>query len=142
MPHATLGRSLALRGTYGADRSAIAPSTLYFALLNGSPAASGIEPNSTGGYARVAKANDVTLWGTITAAATQIGNTGSAGDITWPTSTGLWSITAPLKWWAIYDNAAGGNLVAYGEMTTPIQITGAGDTARIPAGALTLIQEA
>lgn len=142
MPHGPLGRSLALRGTYGADKSGVAPATLYFALLDGSPVAGGVEPSSTGGYARVAKVNDATLWGTIASTATQISNTGSAGDITWPTSTGLWSITAPLTWWAIYDNSAGGNLVAYGEMTTAIQITGSGDTARIPVGALTLIQEA
>ena len=138
MPHGPLGRSLALRGTYGADKSSVAPVTLYFTLLDGSPIAGGVEPTSTGGYARVAKTNDATLWGTIGSGATSIT---TADDITWPTSTGLWSITGPLTWWAIYDNASGGNLVAYGQMTTAITITGAGDTARIPAGALTLIQE-
>lgn len=138
MPHGPLGRSLALRGTYGADKASIAPATLYFALLDGPADSSGTEPDSTGSYARVAKTNDATLWGTITSAATSIT---TVDDITWPTSTGLWSITADLTHWAAYDNSTGGNLISHGELTTPIQITGSGDTARIPAGALTLFQE-
>lgn len=139
MPHGPLGRSLALRGTYGADKSSVAPATLYFALLDGPADSGGTEPDSTGDYARVAKTNDATLWGTISSAATSIA---TVGDITWPVSTGLWSITDELTHWACYDNSAGGNLISHGALTTTIQITGAGDTARIPAGALTLIQEA
>lgn len=133
------GRSLALRSMWGADRSAIAPTNLYVALYSGDPQGAGVEPTATGGYARPAALNDSTLWGTISPGATSIT---TIADITWPTSSGVWSITTPLTHWAILDNTAGGTIICSGQLTTPITITGAGDTARIPAGSLTIMQEA
>lgn len=140
MPYGLRGRANALRGQFGADRAAVAPAVLHFALLDGDPTGGGVEPTAAGAYGRAAAANDATLWGTIAAGADSITNAGA--EIVWPTSTGLWSVTGQLTWWAVYDNAAGGNLIAYGPLSTPITITGAGDTARIPVGALTLQQEA
>lgn len=142
MPMTTRGRAIALRSQFGADKATVAPATLYFTLFKGDPAGTGTEPNSTGGYARVAKTNDATLWGTIGATDTQVSNVGASGIIAWPTSSGVWSITDPLTHWAVFDNTSGGNMLFYGALSTPITITGAGDTARLPAGALTIIQGA
>lgn len=142
MPWTTRGRALALRSVFGADKSSIAPATLYLALFKGDPAGSGTEPTSTGSYARVAKTNDATLWGTIGATDTAISNVGTSGAITWPAASAVWSITDPLTHWAIFDNSSGGNMLASGTLSTPITITGAGDQARIPAGAFTITQEA
>lgn len=136
------GRAIALRGQFGADKASVAAATLYFALYRGNPGGTGVEPTSTGGYARVAMTNDATLWGSIGVTDTQISNVGTSGEIAWPTATGVWSITDPLTHWAIFDNSSGGNLLYYGTLTTTITITGSGDTARLPVGALTVIQEA
>lgn len=131
-------RNISLRSHFGADHHpALALGTLYFALYNGDPLVDGVEPTSAGGYARVAKANDAVLWGTISATATETSN---ADDITWPAATGLWS-EAIVTHWAILDNAAGGEPVYSGQLTSPIALTGVGDIARIPAGGLDVTQQ-
>ena len=140
MPMTTAARAIALASQFGDDASTVAPSTLYFALFDADPGGAGVEPDSTGAYARVAMANDSTTWGAIGSSDTQISNVG--GAIVWPTSSGVWSILTELTHWGIFDNSVGGNLLYSGELLTGITITGAGDTARIPAGALTIIQEA
>lgn len=135
----TAGRSVSLRSRYGAGKSGVALVTLYIALFDGDPGGIGVEPTSTGSYARVAKTNDATLWGTIAAGDVSAVNVGVSGAIEFPTATALYS-TNTLTHFGIYDNAAGGALHTYGELTTPIVITGAGDTPRIPQGALSITQ--
>jgi hypothetical protein len=135
-------RNRTLRSHFGADRhSTLSAGTLYFALFRGDPFGAGAEPTSTGGYARVAKTNDETLWGTIGAGDTQVVNNGASGTIAWPMATGLYSITLGLDYWAVFDNSSGGTLLYGGPLTTAITVTGAGDVPRIPAGALTVSQQ-
>ena len=140
MPYADDATRLrAIKGNFGSAKVAGAPSTLYVALLRHAtdPATIlGTEPDSTGDYARVAVSNVDAEWtfGTVDAANTN--------EIRWPTSTGLYSITDPLNQWGIFDNAAGSVCLAFGELTTPITVTGAGDTPVIPALDLVLTQAA
>jgi hypothetical protein len=134
-------RNRTLRSHFGADRhSTLSEPTLYFALFRGDPFGAGTEPTATGGYARVAKTNDATLWGTIGATDLQVVNNGASGAVTWPVATGLYSITLGLDYWAVFDNSTGGTLLYGGPLTAAITVTGAGDVPRIPAGALTVSQ--
>lgn len=136
-----IARNLTLRSHFGADRHpTLSLPNLWFGLFKGSPAAGGVEPDGTGGYTRISKANDATLWGTIAAAATSVSNGGSAGAITWPATTGLYSITSPLDWWGAFDLSAGGVLWYWGQLQGVIQVTAAGDVPRIPQGSLNLAQ--
>lgn len=138
-----LARNLTLRSHFGADRhSTLSLPQLWFALLRGDPSATGAEPTGTGGYTRVAKTNDATLWGTIAAADLLVTNKGTAGSIQWPVTTGLYSITQALNYWAAYDLSAGGVLWYWGQLTTPIVVTQAGDQPRIPASTLICNQPA
>jgi hypothetical protein len=124
-------RRLTLRAHLGANKHADALGTFYVALFRGDPFGSGVEPTSAGGYARKAMTNDVTLWGTI--AAGQVSVT-SQTDVVFAAATGLYSITNALDYWAVYDNASGGNLWYAGSLNPTITITGAGDQPRIPLG--------
>ena len=136
----TPARRLSLRAHLGPDKHADALPTLYFALLTGDPFGAGTEPTSTGGYARVAITHDATMWGTIAAGQTSVA---SLLAITWPLATGLYSTgSTPLTYWAVYDNASGGNLWYGGPLTAGITVTGANDQPRIPIGALTFSQAA
>lgn len=130
-------RNAGLRSHFGADRSSLSLATLYFALFQGDPFGSGVEPTSQGGYARAAKANDATLWGTIAGTATSVT---TVAEIAWPAATGLWSITAPLTHWGVFSLSAGGVLWYGGLLSPSITVTGAGDQPRLPIGALTVSQ--
>lgn len=132
-------RLRALKGNFGSAKVAGAPNNIYVALLRQATAGQegtslGVEPTSAGGYARVAIANvDASYtFGTVT-----LKNT---AEIRWPAATALYSITAALNQWAIFDNSAGGEVIAFGQLTTPITVTGAGDVPVIAALGLTLTQ--
>lgn len=142
MPGQTVtSRNHTLRSHFGDDRHpTLSIGTLWFALLRGSPVAGGTEPDGTGGYTRISKVNDATLWGTISSSAVAIANTGASGAIVWPSTTGLYSVTEPLTWWGAYTLSAGGVLRYFGQLQQTIMVTGAGQVPRIPAGALTLDQ--
>lgn len=134
----TSEKSATLRGHFGASRHAtLSLPTLYVALFNGDPLAAGVEPTTAGGYARVAKANDATLWGTIAAGAVSCSNSGASGAITWPALTALWSV-AQVTHWAIFDNSAGGVMWYSGQLSAPIVPTGVGDVPRVPAGSFNI----
>ena len=134
----TLPRSLTLRSHFGADRHpSLSLQPMYFALLRGNPVAGGAEPDGTGAYTRVPRDNDAALWGTYSAGDTILVNKGSNGAIVWPSSSGAYSITDNLDYWAIYDLSAGGTLWYYGQLQTPIKVTVAGGVPRIPANSLT-----
>lgn len=131
-------RSLTLRSHFGADRHpSLSLQPMYFALMRGNPVAGGAEPDGTGAYTRVPRDNDALLWGTYGVGDTILTNKGTNGSIVWPSTTGLYSITLDLNYWAIYDLSAGGVLWYYGELQTPIKVTGAGGVPRIPANSLT-----
>jgi hypothetical protein len=132
-------RLQALKGSFGTDATTIgAPATVYFALLREATnpdTVLGAEPDSTGNYARVAMANTDANWtfGTVS-----VDNT---NEIRWPQATGVYSITAELNQWAIYDNSAGGTLIAFGELTTGITVTGSGDEPVLPVGNLDITMD-
>lgn len=136
----TTDRLRAMKGVFGtlASVSNGAAGTHYFALLRSATPATvlGSEPDSTGNYARVAVAN---VDASYTYAAPSLENT---AEIRWPMASGLYSITLALNQWAIYDNASGGTLIAFGELSTTITVTGAGDQPVIAAGALDLTMAA
>jgi hypothetical protein len=87
------------------------PATYYFALFTSAPNAAGGGTEVSGGsYARVAVTNNTT---NFPATSAQNKNNGTA--ITWPTSTAAWGTIVA---WGVYDASSGGNLWAYGAVTS------------------------
>ena len=132
-------RLRAFKGNFGSSKIAGAPATLYVALLRHptDPAnVLGTEPDATGNYARVAVSN-------VDAELTYSANGGdNTHEVRYPAATGLYNITTALNQWALYDNNSGGNLIAFGQLTSTITVTGAGDQPVIPAHALVLTERA
>jgi hypothetical protein len=97
-----------------------APSTLYVALFTSDPGETGSGTEVSGGsYARQ------------TAAFTVVNNQASnTAAVEFPTATGSWGT---ITYAAVYDALSGGNLLAYGALTTSKTIA-SGDVLRIPAG--------
>lgn len=128
-------RLRAFKGNFGSLKVTGAPTTLYVALLRHATTPAtvlGTEPDSTGAYARVAFTNDDSEW-TYTADGGY-----NTNERRWPLTSGIYSITDPLNQWAFYDNSSGGNLIAFGALTTTITVTGANDQPLIPAVGLPL----
>lgn len=97
-----------------------APSTLYVALFTSDPGETGSGAEVSGGsYARQTIAFTVT--------GNQASNTAA---VEFPTATGSWGT---ITYAAVYDALSGGNLLAYGALTTSKTIA-SGDVLRIPAG--------
>jgi hypothetical protein len=96
------------------------------------------EPTSTGSYARVAMVNNPTNFSAST------GNTPAtkvnAAAVTFPASTAAWSTGATVvNLWFIADisTLAGGNVIAYGYLTTAQAVNASGITPSFAASALT-----
>lgn len=97
-----------------------APATLYVGLFTSNPGETGSGTEVSGGsYARQ------TIAFTVTGA--QASNTAA---VEFPTATASWGT---ITYAAIYDALSGGNLLAYGALTTSKTIDN-GDVFRIPAG--------
>lgn len=97
-----------------------APSTLYVALFTSDPGETGSGTEVSGGsYARQTA--------TFTVTDNQASNTAA---VEFPTATGSWGT---ITYAAVYDASSGGNLLAYGALTTSKTIA-SGDVLRIPAG--------
>jgi hypothetical protein len=97
-----------------------APATLYVGLFTSSPGETGSGTEVSGGsYARQTIAFTVT--------GSQASNTAA---VEFPTATASWGT---ITFAAIYDASSGGNLLAYGALTTSKTIDN-GDVFRIPAG--------
>ena len=97
-----------------------APATLYVGLFTSSPGETGSGSEVSGGsYARQTIAFTVT--------GNQASNTAA---VEFPTATASWGT---ITYAAIYDAVSGGNLLAYGALTTSKTIDN-GDVFRIPAG--------
>ena len=97
-----------------------APATLYVGLFTSSPGETGSGSEVSGGsYARQTIAFTVT--------GNQASNTAA---VEFPTATASWGT---ITFAAIYDALSGGNLLAYGALTTSKTIDN-GDVFRIPAG--------
>lgn len=96
------------------------------------------EPSATGGYARVAVVNNPTNFPASTGSAPATKNNG--GTIAFPASTAAWSTGATvLNIWFIADvsTLAGGNIIAYGYLTTAQAVNASGITPSFAASALT-----
>jgi hypothetical protein len=112
------------------------PTTLYVGLSTTTPSANGtgVTEPSGGGYARVAVTNNTTNWAPAgtqpSTGQQQINNTA----ITFPSATASWGTVTYV---VIYDAPTGGNLLAFGALTTS-QTINSGDTASFAAGALTI----
>lgn len=103
------------------------PATVYAALYTASPidVGGGIEV-SGGGYERVAITNNSTNW------PPSVGGTKTNGtDIVFPVATASWGTIEAV---GLLDAPTGGNLLYWATLDTP-KAVGAGDTARISAGA-------
>jgi hypothetical protein len=97
-----------------------APTTLYVGLFTSSPGETGSGTEVSGGsYARQTIAFTVT--------GSQASNTAA---VEFPTATASWGT---ITFAAIYDALSGGNLLAYGALTTSKTID-SGDVFRIPTG--------
>lgn len=97
--------------------------TPFLALFSTNPNSDGSGTEITGGsYAR----QSVTF-GTIASGSMSNTNTIEFEDM--PATTAAY--------WAIFDAVSGGNLLAYGEMDSPV-VSQAGDTATIQSGDITL----
>lgn len=106
--------------------------TRYIALFTVSPSDSGGGTEVTGGsYAR--KSTVAADWN---AASTTTGTTSNATAITFAQATANWGTVSH---WAIMDAVTGGNLLRWGELTTP-KVVNSGSTARFPIGSLSLTE--
>lgn len=107
-----------LRGTAAPS----APATVYFALSTTDPGedGSGITEPVGNGYARAA--------GTLAAATDLAGgvSTQPSAEVSFPSPTASWGTITDV---ALYDASSGGNLLAYGTLTSP-QAVGAGNSPR------------
>jgi len=110
-----------------------APDPMYVALFleSAKPTDAGGGTEASGGaYARVSVAR-ATGW-------TSAGNaTENAADITFPEATASWG---ELGAFALMDASTGGNMLYWGDLTTPKTIN-SGDTAKIPAGDLDITED-
>jgi len=101
------------------------PSTLYMALYTVTPSDAGGGTEVSGGsYARQ----------TVTLSAASAGATSNSADITFPQATADWGTIVAV---GIMDAASGGNLLAWGALTTSKTVNN-GDQFKILAGNLTL----
>jgi hypothetical protein len=117
------------------------PSTVYVGLFTTAPtdAGGGVEV-SGGSYARVAVACTLANWAGTQGAGSTTASTGSSGTtsnnvaITFPAPTANWgTVTA----FGLFDAATGGNLLIYGNLTTPKTINNGDAAPSFAPGALT-----
>jgi hypothetical protein len=108
------------------------PATLYFALYTATPSDAGGGTQVSGtGYARVAVTNNATNFPGCHATT---GVTLNGTAVTFPTAGGSWGTVTH---WGIFDAESGGNLLAWGALTTPRAIV-TGDTPRFNVGAFSI----
>lgn len=96
------------------------PATFYVGLSTTAPTNTGtnVTEPSTGGYARVSVTNNASNWPAASSRAKSNGN-----SVIFPTATNSWGT---ITHFVIYDAATAGVMVAWGELTLPIEVvTGA-----------------
>lgn len=135
-----LFRAQALGITGASAGAGTGPSTIYVALYTANPTDSTAGTEVSGGsYARVAVTSSLANWagtqgaGTTTVSSGTSGTTSNNVAITFPKATAPWgTITGA----GLLDAATGGNLLAFGALTTSKDVT-TDDTPSYPAGTLT-----
>lgn len=118
-----------------------APATLHMALSTGLRSDSGAPTEPAGnGYARVPVTAALTSFSGTQGSSSNTASTGTDGtvenliEIAWPASTGAWGNIQSV--WFM-DASSGGNAWICIDLTTPINVSGAGFTVRFTAGQLT-----
>jgi hypothetical protein len=117
------------------------PSTVYVGLFTAAPTDAGGGTEVSGGsYARVGVACTLANWAGTQGAGSTTASTGSSGTtsnnvaITFPAPTANWgTVTA----FGLFDAPTGGNLLIYGNLTTPKTINNGDGAPSFAAGALT-----
>tara|TARA_R110000851_G_scaffold12997_3_gene44681 strand:- start:3109 stop:3510 length:402 start_codon:yes stop_codon:yes gene_type:complete len=90
----------------------------------------GVTEPGAGAYARVTtSASD---WNAASA-----GSIANANDLTFPTASADWVSGSNLTYVVVYDALTSGNMIYYGQLNTAKAVLN-GDTAKIPAGSLTI----
>jgi hypothetical protein len=93
---------------------------------------SNTEVPSTNGYARVDSKGS---WAAPTG--TSPCQTSNSAALTFPTATGAWASSAPIKSFLAFDASTGGNFLFGGDLTDITKtVTTAGDTISFPIGSL------
>ncbi len=112
------------------NKAAYTAPTIYVALSTADPTdtGSGLAEPSGNGYAR--KQTAASDWNAATGTNPTV--TDNATALAFSEATGSWGT---ISHFALMDAPTGGNLLAYGSLTTPKAIT-AGDTAQFAAGDL------
>ena len=114
------GQALGITGASAAAGTGMA--NVYVALFTAAPTDSTAGTEATGGsYARVTVACTLANWAGTQGAGTSVASSGTGGTtsnnnaVTFPTPTANWGIVTHT---ALYDATSGGNLIAYGTLTT------------------------
>lgn len=112
------------------------PANLYVGLFDADPGEDGGGATEVSGaaYARAALINDKTVWSTSAPSGQPVSN---QTEIVFPEATGDWAGGAPITHFALFDAAAGGNLMASGALTAAVTVTG-GDRPRFGGGDMTI----
>lgn len=106
------------------------PASVYVGLFTAAPTDAGGGTEVSGGdYARVEVTNNSTNW-----PAASGGSKSNGAAMTFPVATASWGTVAAF---GIFDAASGGNLLAWGDLTTSRAIA-SGDVANFPADSLTV----
>ncbi len=150
----TAGTSAAAQPTYnGVDGEAITDGTAVFTELSpilktGTGFPSGLAEVSGGAYARAkVEAGAYPALtdfagtqgaGTTTASTGTTATTSNNAAITFPTSTAAWGIVGAFE---LLDQPSGGNLIGFGVVTVPQNISASGNTPSLAAGQLTIRQD-
>jgi hypothetical protein len=118
------------------------PATVYVALSSSAPTqqpAGGwnvTEPDGTGGYARVALANNNTNFVPVTAEPLSGFRIAVAPQISFPESTAPWLAGNRLGYFGLFDATTGGNLLAFGPLNPSVQVEGPGYIIQFPENQL------
>ena len=106
-------------------KGSYSPPTIYLALSTAAPAddGSGLAEPSGNSYSRMQ--TSIGDWNQASG-----GSVINGEDITFPQASGSWGT---ITHFALFDSASGGNLLAYGALSTPININES-DAVRFVAG--------
>jgi hypothetical protein len=130
-------------GITGASAAAgTGPTNLYFALYTATPSDTGGGTEVSGGsYARVSYASSLANWAGTQGAGTTTASTGTSGQtsnnsvVTFPAPTANWGVVTA---YGLFDAASGGNLIAWGSLTTSKTINNGDSAPSFAAGSLVI----
>jgi hypothetical protein len=134
------GQALGLTNSTAAAGSG--PTSLYIALYTANPTDSTTGTEVTGGsYARVAISSALANWAGTQAAASTTASSGTSGTtsnnaaVTFPAPTANWGTVTGV---GILDASTGGNLLAYGALTTSKTVNNGDAAPSFAAASLTV----